>query len=172
MAIDPGNQIGDERTTKLFSEPDVGTTQRLDPRPTRPGREPLNPPSPPSREGHKSKGNRLFLVGIVGFLLIAGIISTVAVVRHRSSSKVAAVDAVSYPGAKTVMDVISEGGGRAIQLETGDSLDEVQDWYRRTLKPQKVVQLTSGSIVMKNEKTTATIVTEGGKTNILLKIIP
>ena len=171
MAIDPSGQIGDERTTKLFSESDVATTHRLDPRPTRPEREPLARPSSPSSEGHRTKGSRIFLIGIVVFLLVAGIISTVAIVRHRSSSRVTSVNAVTYPGAKTVMDVVSEGGGRALQLETGDSLDEVQDWYRRVLKPEKVVQLTSGSIVMKNEKTTATIVAEGDKTNILLKIV-
>jgi hypothetical protein len=172
MAIDPSGQIGDERPTKLFSESDVATTHRLDPRPTRPERELLNLPLPPSSEGHKSNGNRILLIGIALFLLIAGIVSTLAFVRHRSSSQVATADEVSYPGAKRVMELVSEGGGRAVQLETGDSLAEVRDWYQRVLKPEKVVQLTSGSIIMKNEKTTATIVTEGDKTNILLKIVP
>jgi hypothetical protein len=67
---------------------------------------------------------------------------------------------------------VAGGGGHAIALETADSFDEVQDWYRRTLQPEKVVQLTSASIVMKNEKITATIVREGGKTSILLKTEP
>jgi hypothetical protein len=63
-----------------------------------------------------------------------------------------------------------EGGERALQLETSDPLNEVEEWYQKTLRPQKTVRLTSMIVVLKNENTTATIASEGNKTNILIKM--
>jgi hypothetical protein len=70
------------------------------------------------------------------------------------------------------MDVIADGGGSAVTLETSESFEKVDEWYRSTLKPEKVVRLTAGSVVMKNEKITATIIGDNEKTLILLKIVP
>jgi len=59
--------------------------------------------------------------------------------------------------------------GRAIQLQTGDSLDRVLAWYEGILKPTKTMRLTYTSFVLKNQNVTATIATEDNKTNILIK---
>ncbi|HSB28088.1 MAG TPA: zinc ribbon domain-containing protein [Pyrinomonadaceae bacterium] len=165
-------EVGSERPTRLLDQPDVAATQRFDPRPTQPGREALHlpPQSPAVSARHGS--NKVILLTVVMLVLLAGIISTLAVIKNRPGRSVVSVDALTYPGARKTMDIVAGGGGHTIALETADPFDEVQDWYRRTLQPEKVVQLTSASIVMKNEKTTATIVREGGKTSILLKTEP
>jgi hypothetical protein len=79
--------------------------------------------------------------------------------------------ALIYPGSQTVVDMTSEAG-RAIQLQTGDSLDKVLAWYDASLKPTKTMRLTSTSFVLKNQNVTATIATENNKTNILIKQSP
>ena len=66
------------------------------------------------------------------------------------------------------MDMTSDEG-RAIQLQTGDSLDRVLAWYEGILKPTKTMRLTYTSFVLKNQNVTATIATEDNKTNILIK---
>jgi hypothetical protein len=75
-----------------------------------------------------------------------------------------------YPGARTVVDMTSNGGGRAFHLQTPDSLEKVEAWYQKTLKPEKTMRLTSTSVVLKNAKTTATIAAEDNTTNILIKV--
>lgn len=67
-----------------------------------------------------------------------------------------------------MVDITSDDG-RAIQLQTGDSLDRVLAWYEGTLKPTKTMRLTSTSVVLRSENVTATIATEDNKTNILIK---
>jgi hypothetical protein len=116
--------------------------------------------------------NKSVLIGIVLLLLLAGIVSTVALVRNRSRSHSASAEALTYPSARKTLDVVAESEGRAITLETSDSFEKVDAWYRATLKPQKVVQLMPGTVVMKNGKTTATILGQNNKTLILLKIDP
>jgi hypothetical protein len=172
-AITPNQSPGvNDRTTKLFDETDIVATQRLDPRPTSPERAGLNLPTVAKVEAHQRTSNKVVLITTVLVLLIAGILSTLAIVKKRGDRRAPSADALSYPGARKFMDVVSEGGGRAVHIETSDPLDEVQEWYREKLQPEKVVRLTSGSVVMKNEKTTATIVSEDNRTNILLKILP
>jgi len=61
-------------------------------------------------------------------------------------------------------------GGRAVHLTTSDPFSAVEAWYQKELKPQKTMRLTSTSVVLKNDKTTATIVTENNLTNILIKV--
>jgi hypothetical protein len=73
-----------------------------------------------------------------------------------------------YPGARTVVDMTSDEG-RAIQLQTADSLDQVLAWYQGSIKPTKTMRLTSTSFVLRNQNVTATIATENNKTNILIK---
>ena len=161
-----------EATTRLLGESDAIETQRLDPRPTSPGRTPLNTPPVAAVVPTPRRSNRFLLIAIVLLVLLTGIISTFAIMRNRRDRTAVVVDSLTYPGARKLVDIVSEGGGHAVHLETTDSFDNVQDWYRRKLEPQKVMQLTTFSVVMKNEKTTATIVREGEKTNVLLKIIP
>jgi hypothetical protein len=119
------------------------------------------------------RGNSKIVLPILLFLvLLVGIVLTVAIVRHRNGRPAVVVDSLTYPGARKLVDVVSEGGGHAVHLDTPAPFDDVQDWYRKKIEPEKVVQLTTSSCVMKNDKTTVTIVREGDKTNVLLKIIP
>jgi hypothetical protein len=161
-----------EPTTRLLDESDAIATQRLDPRPTSPGRDPLNAPAQTAVVPVHRSHNKLVLLSLVVLVLLVGIVSTMTILRHRRDQAVVVVDSLTYPGSRKLVDIVSEGGGHAVHLETTDSFDNVQDWYRRKLEPQKVMQLTTFSVVMKNEKTTATIVREGDKTNVLLKIAP
>jgi len=175
VAIAPGDALAsNERTTALFGEADAVATQRLDPRQTTPPRSGLNvSPSPVSPAAVKP-ANKSVLIGIVLLLVLAGIVSTVAVVKNRSRSRshAASSEGLIYPSARKTMDVVADGGGRAVTLETSESFEKVDEWYRATLKPEKVVHLTAGSVVMKNEKITATIIGDNDKTLILLKIVP
>lgn len=117
------------------------------------------------------RGRRIPAAAIVAgtvLVIIIGIVSSVAVVRMRSHSRTTDSAALIYPGAQTVVDMTSDEG-RAIQLQTGDSLDRVLAWYDASLKPTKRMRLTSTSFVLKNQNVTATIATEANKTNILIK---
>jgi len=169
-----GNALAsDERPTALFDEAHVVATQRLDPRQTTPQPSDLHvSPSPVSPA--VKPANKAVLIGIVLLLVLAAIVSTVAVVRNRSRrhSYSASSEGLIYPSARKIMDVVADGGGRAVTLETSESFEKVDEWYRSTLKPEKVVQLTAGSVVMKNERITATIIGDNEKTLILLKIVP
>lgn len=110
----------------------------------------------------------LALLGGGVVLVIIAIIFSVAFVRMRSHSRTTSSAALIYPGAQTVVDMTSDEG-RAIQLQTGDSLDQVLAWYDASLKPTKRMRLTSTSFVLRNQNITATIATEDNKTNILIK---
>jgi len=172
-AIAPGDALpGDERPTALFDEADVAATQRLDPRETAPPRSGLNVSPPPVSAAAVKPANKSVLIGIILLLLLAGIVSTVALVRNRIRSHSASAEGLTYPSARKTLDVVAESEGRAITMETSDSFEKVDAWYRATLKPQKVVQLMPGTVVMKNGKTTATILGQSNKTLILLKIDP
>ena len=103
-------------------------------------------------------------------LVLLGIIAAVAYVQIRSHNSATEDAKLIYPGSKTIVDV-SSGDGRAIQLQTTDSLERVIAWYETNLKPTKTMRLTSNNIVLKNAKVTATLATEAGKTNILIKQI-
>ena len=170
--ISPQANDSTEQTTKLLDQSDAVTTQRLDPRPTSPGRGPLNSPNAVTLAPARRGVNQRVLLSLVVLVLLVGIVSTVAIMRNRHDRGTVVVDSLTYPGSRKLVDIVSDGGGHAVHLETGDSFDEVQDWYRRKLEPEKVMQLTTFSVVMRNEKTTATIVREGDKTNVLLKIVP
>jgi len=170
-----------EQTTLTLNERvDNVTTQRLDPRPTSPDRVSLNQPMGNSmRDSVAAAGMRdtlphrrripaaAIVVGIV-LVVIIGIVSSVAIVRMKSHSRTTDSAALIYPGAQTVVDMTSDEG-RAIQLQTGDSLDRVLAWYDASLKPTKRMRLTSTSFVLRNQNITATIATEDNKTNILIK---
>jgi hypothetical protein len=171
----------EETTLALNEQVENVTTQRLDPRPTSPDRVSLNQPmGNPMRNSKAAAGMRAnplttrrripaaAIVGGIILVVIIGIVSSVAIVRMRSHSKTTDNAALIYPGAQTVVDMTS-GDGRAIQLQTGDSLDRVLAWYDASLKPTKKMRLTSTSFVLRNQNVTATIATEDNKTNILIK---
>jgi hypothetical protein len=157
------------------------TTQRLDPRPTSPDRVSLNQPMGNSMRDsvaaagmradtlpHRRRIPAAAIVGGIVLVVVIGIVSSVAIVRMRSHSRTTDSAALIYPGAQTVVDMTSDEG-RAIQLQTGDSLNQVLAWYQGNLKPTKTMRLTSTSFVLKNQNVTATIATEDNKTNILIK---
>ncbi|MGH9883450.1 MAG: hypothetical protein ACRD6N_18665, partial [Pyrinomonadaceae bacterium] len=174
----PAGKVGEasEQPTALFTQTsDTGTTQRLDPRTTSPDHARMSLPSSrgwtANTFANRGNSHRWFVIGVVTLaVLIVGIACVVAIVRIKSHSRTTSTTAVLYPGAQTVVDMTNEDGGRAIQLQTTDSLDQVESWYQKNLKPTKVVRLAATSIVLKNENTTATLAREDDKTNILIKI--
>lgn len=111
------------------------------------------------------------IIGGVVLLVVIGIVVSVATVKMRSHSTATDNAGLIYPGSQTVVDMTTEAG-RAIQLQTDDSLDKVLAWYDASLKPTKRMRLTSTSFVLKNQNVTATIATEDNKTNILIKQSP
>ncbi len=167
----------EEPTRNLNERVDAVATQRLAPRATSPGPGSLknsmsNSVAAASLGGQAPPSGRkihvALLVGSVVSVIIIAIISSVAFVRMRSHRSTTDSTALIYPGAQTVVDITSDDG-RAIQLQTGDSLDRVLAWYEGTLKPTKTMRLTSTSVVLRSENVTATIATEDNKTNILIK---
>jgi hypothetical protein len=131
----------------------------------------MNLPLTSAAFGNPRQTRRGLVIGLVILaVLIVGIVSALAIVRMRSHGRTTSNTALLYPGAQTVVDMTNEDGGRAIQLQTTDSLDQVESWYQKNLKPTKTVRLASTIIVLKNENATATLAREDDKTNILIKI--
>jgi len=116
----------------------------------------------------QNKSRRPIFIGAV-VIAIVGVVTAATLLGMRSHS--AASSDLIYPGARTVVDLSSQGGGRALHLQTPDSMDKVEAWYQKTLKPEKTMRLTSTSVVLKNDKTTATIAAEDNTTNILIKVV-
>jgi hypothetical protein len=172
-AINPEDVVdSSEKPTSLFTQTNSVATQRFDPRPTS-GPEKSSSgagsiASQPVRDKRKLWRPVLALT-VVG-LVIATLVTVAAISRIRTHSRTTSVDALLYPGAQKVVDVTSQDGGRALHLQTSDPFKKVEDWYQQSLQPQKTVRLTSTSVVLKNENTTATIASEGGMTNILIKM--
>ena len=165
-----------EMTTIHLDQAEIVATQRLDPRATGPnrGNSPQTAPEPvidaPPAVAQAPEGSRRgILIGAV-MIVVLGVVCAAALIALRGQSR--SSNDLIYPGARTVVDITAEGGGRALQLETSDTFSAVEEWYQKALKPQKTMRLTSTSVVLKNEKTIATIASENGKTNILLKVTP
>jgi len=162
--VDTGAILASEKTTTLLDQNDGVTTQRLESRATGPERGRL--PRRAEDANGKSSNRRALLIAalvivVVGVLTVAGVM---ALRNHRASSS-----SLSYPGAKTVLDMTTEDG-RALHLQTSDSINDVEEWYRKALNSQKVVRLTPSSVILKSERTTVTVVAESGTTNILIKM--
>ncbi len=173
-AINHAAELESEARTTLLAGNDPVTTQRLVSRPT--GDRRLNDPSPvaavvdPGLAKRKSH-RRTLVAGAVALIAVVGILCLALVFTFRSRARSTSAVLV-YPGAKTLFDMKYDDGSRAMTLETGDSLGKVEGWYQSNLKPSKVVRLTTGSVVLKNQNTTATLVAENDKTNILIKMTP
>ncbi len=160
-----------ELPTAVFGgEVETPRTQRLDPKPTNAERSAFVPPASAAGMG-ASAGRKLpatLILGSVIVVIIIGIISSLPYVRIKSHSQTTDSAALVYPGSQTIVDVTSNED-RALQLQTQDSLEQVVAWYESNLKPGKTMRLTSTSVVLKNQNVTATIASEAGKTNILIK---
>ena len=157
-----------EQATALLDQSVNAATQRFEPRATGPDPVRLVPPVAEAPET-RATSRRGILIGV--FVLgVITVICVVAVMGLRGRGET--TGNLLYPGAKTVVDMTGEGGGRALHLETSDPFTTVEDWYQKQLKPHKTMRLTSSSVVLKNDKTTATIASEGAKTSILIKVAP
>jgi hypothetical protein len=167
-------QIASEQTTVHLDQAATIATQRLESRTTGrdPGHLPVTSavPEPVVAAPETAIASRRGILVGAALIVVLGLVCAAALIVLRGQSRTAT--ALVYPGARTVVDITGEGGGRALQLETSDSLAAVEEWYQKNLKPEKTMRLTSSSVVLKNDKTTATIAAEGGKTNILLKVAP
>ena len=153
---------GSEYPTAIFPNHETATTQRLHPRAT--VREPSGPKG-------STSGQKIFLMVAV-IVLLLGVVAAIAVLSDRTFDSAPSKEALLYPGATTVVDMDHQDGGRTVQLQTPDSLDRVESWYRNSLKLDKTVRLTSNSVVMKNAKVSITLAVEDNKTNILIKQSP
>jgi|GEM_PF-786477 len=119
----------------------------------------------------KSIGRTALVAGVVTIFLV-GILCAVALFGLRSHNRRVSSQALLYPGARTTLDMKYDDGSRALTLETNDEMSKVESWYQMKLKPLKTVRLTSNSVVIKNDTTIATIISEDNKTNILIKMTP
>jgi hypothetical protein len=157
-------------TALLNDKVNTHSTQRLESRPTSSEGRPFKiAESGTSLEISKPRRRWVpatVLFGLV-FLVIIGIVSSVAYVRIRNHNSTAN-DPLHYPGAKTLLDLKDSG---ALQLQTEDSIDRVVAWYNTTIKPTKTMRLTPTNVVLKNEKVIVTVASDDGKTNILIKQI-
>ncbi len=178
-----------EQPTAMLNQSTASpTTQRLDPRPTGTGYQGAVPPmtpmaAPTGTPVATSRGGSarwLIVVGIVIALLI-GISSVVGVMKsvlrsraqrqNQSRTNTVVRKPLVYPGAKTVLDVTSQDGTGVLQLQSADPIDKVADWYEAHLKPTKTVRV-GPTVIMKNDNVSATIVSDGSNTNILIKQMP
>lgn len=157
-------------TAVLSPKTQPQATQRLDPRPTS-GRAFTAAEKAETIEASGPRRRKLpaSVIFAVVLLAVIGIVSAVAFVRMKNRNSTIESAALIYPGSKTITDMSNERGGRSIHLQTNDSLERVADWYQETLKPSKVVRLTSTNIVMKNQDVTATLAADGSTVNILIK---
>lgn len=157
-----------EQATALLDQSVHAATQRFDARATAPDPVRFAQPvtGPTEAAPHSRRGILIgaFVIGVIAVICVA------AVLGLRGRSKKASN--LVYPGATTVVDMTGEGGGRALHLETPAAFSDVEAWYQKELKPDKTMRLTSTSVVMKSQKTTATIASEGNKTSILIKTSP
>ena len=104
----------------------------------------------------------LLAVGLVVFV-------TRSILKTRSRSAAQVSRSLIYPGAKTILDLTYDDGSAVLQLQTPDPLDKVQPWYEASLKPTKTLRATSGSVIMKNDALTATLLAEESLTTIVIK---
>jgi len=152
-----------EQATALLDESVHAATQRFEARPT--GPDPVRFQQP-ANVSHGSR--RGVLIGAL-VIVVIGVICVATVIGLRGRSQ--AAGNLVYPGARTIFDMTGDGG-RALHLESPDSFSDVEAWYQKELKPDKTMRLTSTSVVLKNQKTTATIASESDKTSILIKVAP
>ena len=165
-AIDPETAtVPSEQATALLDQSVNAATQRFEPRATGPDPARFAPPvvEPTETRATSRRGILIgaFVLGVITVICVAAVLG----LRGRGET----TSNLVYPGARTIVDMTGDGG-RALHLETADSFSTVEEWYQKELKPEKTMRLTSSSVVLKNDKTTATIASEGAKTSILIKV--
>ena len=157
-----------ELPTLTLDERADPTTRSLTPRVTSPEtpRRTLIAAADLTKDAAQPKSRRFVLIGSLIVVLLLG--ALVGFVGLRGFVGTTDDTTLIYPGSKTIVD-FNSGDGRAIQLQTDDSLEQVISWYETFMKPTKTMRLTSTSVVLKKDKMTTTLASEGGKTNILIK---
>ena len=157
-----------EQATALLDQSVNTATQRFEPRVTGPDpvrlQQPVVEPTDTRATSRRGIVIGAFVLGVITVICVAAVLG----LRGRGETTRNLV----YPGARTIVDITGEGGARAVHLETSDPFSTVEEWYQKELKPHKTMRLTSSSVVLKNDKTTATIASEGAKTSILIKVAP
>jgi hypothetical protein len=116
---------------------------------------PLFPGSGVPMVAKRSGAARGLAIVAVIILVLLGLGSVVGVMRSAIMSRIqrrASVGqpinkALAYPGADTVLNLDSGGGG-VLQLKTTDSIDNVAAWYETNLKPTKTIKL-GPTVIMK-----------------------
>ena len=76
---------------------------------------------------------------------------------------------LSYPGARTIVNISGEDGGQVLQQETTDPFEKVSAWYESRIKPTKMIRATGTTVIMKNDNVTATIVGTVAGASIVIK---
>ena len=164
----------EQPTAILNQAPDSSTTQRLDPRPTSPGYRDAavselssSVLEPPAGSGRL----KVFLAAliIVALLGLGSVVRSVLKSRRESQGSSQVSRTLIYPGSRIVLDLSNESGGSVLQLGTSDPLDKVHSWYVSNLKPTKILQVTSGTVILRKDNVTATLVADNNTTNIVIK---
>jgi len=172
---------GAEDPTAILNHAPDGTTHRLDPRPTNPYREGalsasagLSNQLASTSAPPKGRPGRLLFVGILVLAIlvcasVVGVVRSVLKNRTETGSAGQVSRSLIYPGSKIVLDISHEGGGSVLQLSTPDPLNKVQPWYVDNLKPDKILQATMSTAILKKDNVTATLVAENNNTIIVIK---
>ena len=160
-----GDLDSSEQPTAIFPDKTAATTQRLHPRSTSPTRSETPTTKPPG-----FRRNVILLV--FSIVLLLGVVAALGVLSDRNPDSEPTGESLIYPGATTKVKMSHDVGDRTTQLETPDSLAQVESWYQSKMKVDKTIRLTSNSVVMKNQKVSITLAVENNKTNILIKEMP
>jgi hypothetical protein len=176
----PATEVA-EQPTAILSQPVDGTTQRLDPRSTSPGKVARSPDSlefpdaltetlaPPGARPRKFLVVGIVILSVMISAAVVGVVRSVLQSRTEAQQTGQISRALIYPGSRIVLDIGHDGGGSVLQLETDDSLQKVQAWYGATLKPDKILQATMTAVIMRKDNVTATLVSESNTTTIVIK---
>jgi len=173
-AINHVTNVPSEGPTAPFGVNDLVATQRLNARSTADRGLESQSPQVVFSPAPAAKGKSVRRVLIAGAIVVIAVVCVLCAALFislrggRNGSRAVLV----YPGSRTIFDMKYDDGSRAMTLETADPLNQVEGWYQSNLKPSKVIRLTTGSVVLKNQNTTATLVVENDKTNILIKMTP
>lgn len=172
-----GASAKSEQPTAILNQANAGSpTQRLDPRNTSPGAHGVVHSRGSSSQSSvlkaRAPNTRLRVVGavlvVLALLGLGSIVRSVIKNRPQSRAGTPVSRALLYPGARVVLD-LSESGGSVVQLTTSDPLEKVQAWYAATLKPTKILQVTSGTVILRKDNVAATLVAQNNTTNIVIK---
>jgi hypothetical protein len=165
-----------EPPTAILDQSQDGTTKRLDARPTNPYREGSRDESLAHQlvevaEVPGARPRKLLFVGILLVAVFAGltIVGVLRSVLKPQAAEPIRVDrSLMYPDSKVVLD-LADNGGAVLQLSTSDPLDKVQSWYVSQMKPDKILQATINTAILRKDKVTTMLTAEHNMTTIVIK---